>query len=146
LRLYETDEIDMTGIGAYNAERFLDPEEPLHSQLISGVGLCTGFVYFDTTRPPFEDVIVRKAFSMAFDKQKFIDVLLRGQALPANGPYPPGLPGFRYDHVGLPYDPGKRELLDQSKYGGAPVFRRSFIRMQARAVPSTRKQPRWHEM
>jgi len=118
LRLYETNEIDVTGIGTSDAERFLDPQEPLHSQLISGVSLCTGFVFFDTTRPPFDDVNVRKAFSLAFDRQKFIDVLLRGRALPAIGPFPPGLPGFRYDLDGLPYDPSKaRELLSQSKYG-----------------------------
>ncbi len=120
LRLYETDQIDLAGIGPYDAERFLDPSEPLHGQLLSGVNLCTGFVYFDATRPPFEDASVRKAFSLAIDKKKFIDVLLRGRALAASGPFPPGLPGFSYDLRGLPYDPEQaRELLKVSKYAGA---------------------------
>ncbi|MBI5841522.1 MAG: peptide ABC transporter substrate-binding protein [Chloroflexi bacterium] len=120
VRLYETGEIDITGVGSYNAERFLDPTEPLHSELLQGVNLCTGYVVFDTTQPPFDDVNVRKAFSMAFDRQKYIDVVLRGRALSAVGPYPPGLPGFSYDLQGLPYDPEQaRELLKQSKYGGA---------------------------
>jgi oligopeptide transport system substrate-binding protein len=120
LRLYETNEIDITGIGSADAERFLDPGEPLHNELITGVGLCTGYVFFDVTRPPFDDLNVRKAFSMAFDRKKYIDILLQGRALPAVGPYPPGLPGFNYNLIGLPYDPAQaRELLKQSKYSGA---------------------------
>ncbi len=119
LRLYELNEIDMTGIGSYNADQFLDPTEPLHQELITGVSLCTGYVTFDVTRPPFDDVNVRRAFSMAFDRQKYIDVILNGHALPANGLYPPGLPGFNTELKGLPYDPEQaRQALAQSKYGG----------------------------
>jgi oligopeptide transport system substrate-binding protein len=119
VRLYETDEVDIAGVGLYDIDRFQDPSEPLHDELISGVNLCTGYVVFDTAQPPFDDVNVRKAFSMAFDRQRYIDVVLRGQSLPAVGPYPPGLPGFNYGLQGLPYDPAQaRELLKQSKYGG----------------------------
>ncbi|HJS18412.1 MAG TPA: peptide ABC transporter substrate-binding protein [Anaerolineales bacterium] len=120
IRLYESNEIDITGISRYDADRFLDPSEPLHDELITGVNLCTGYITFDTTRPPFDDVNVRKAFSMAFDRQKYIDVVLGGHALPANGLYPPALPGFNTALQGLPYDPeGARLALEQSKYGGA---------------------------
>jgi oligopeptide transport system substrate-binding protein len=117
-RLYESGEIDITGV--YSVERFTDPTEPLHNELLSGVNLCTDYVVFDTTRPPFDDVNVRKAFSMAFDRQKYIDVLFNGHALPANGVYPPGLPGFNLALKGLPYDPAQaRQLLAQSRYGGS---------------------------
>jgi oligopeptide transport system substrate-binding protein len=116
--LYETDTVDITGV--YSIERFLDPTEPLHSELRTGVSLCTGFVVFDTTQPPFDDLNVRKAFSMAFNRQQYIDVLLDGHALPAIGLYPPALPGFNISLKGLPYDPAQaRELLRSSKYGGA---------------------------
>ena len=119
LRLYESNEIDMTGVGSYNADRFLDPTEPLHNELLTGVNLCTGYVTFDATQPPFDDVNVRKAFTMAFDRQKYIDIVLNGHTLPANGLYPPGLPGFNTALKGLPYDPEQaRQLLEQSKYGG----------------------------
>ena len=119
MRLYESDEIDLTGISRYDADRFLDASEPLHNELLTGVNLCTGYITFDTTRPPFDDLNVRKAFSMAFDRQKYIDVVLGGHALPAHGLYPPGLPGFNIALRGLPYDPERaRQLLAQSKYGG----------------------------
>jgi oligopeptide transport system substrate-binding protein len=119
VRLYETGEVDVSGVSIYDADRFLDPAEPLNSELVSGVGLCTGYIHFDTTQPPFDDVNVRKAFSMAFDRDLYIDVVLRGKALPAVGPYPPGLPGFSYELKGLPYDPEQAlALLKASKYGG----------------------------
>ncbi len=118
IRLYESNEIDMTGISYFSAERFLDPSEPLHDELVTGVGLCTGYVVFDVTQPPFDDVKVRQAFSMAFDRQKYIDVVLSGRALPAIGIYPPGLPGFNIGLRGMPYDPDRaRQLLAESKYG-----------------------------
>ena len=113
--LYESGDVDIAGI--YSIDRFLDPTEPLHNQLLTGVDLCTGYVVFDTTRPPFDDVNVRKAFSEAFNRQQYIDVVMNGHALPAIGPYPPGLPGFNIALQGLPYDPVQaRQLLQQSKY------------------------------
>jgi oligopeptide transport system substrate-binding protein len=115
-RLYEMGAVDITGV--YSVERFSDPTEPLHNELRTGVSLCTGYVTFDSTQPPFDDVNVRKAFSMAFNRQQYIDVVMSGQALPAHGIYPPGLPGFNIALQGLPYDPAQaRELLKQSKYG-----------------------------
>ncbi len=117
-RMYESGDVDITGV--YSVERFLDPTEPLHRELLTGVSLCTGYVVFDTTQPPFDDVNVRQAFSMAFNRQKYIDVALGGRALPAIGIFPPGLPGFNISLQGLPYDPEKaRGLLAASKYGGA---------------------------
>lgn len=119
LQLYERGDIDISGVSRFDADRFLDPSEPMHSELVSGVNLCTGYIVFDATRPPFDDVNVRKAFTMAFDRQKYIDVVLRGHALPAHGLYPPALPGFNLAMKGLPFDPAQaRELLKQSKYGG----------------------------
>jgi oligopeptide transport system substrate-binding protein len=116
--LYETGDVDISSV--YSIERFTDPTEPLHNELRTGVSLCTGYIVFDTTQPPFDDVNVRKAFSMAFNRQQYIDVVLDGHALPARGIYPPGLPGFNIALQGLPYDPAQaRELLKQSKYGGA---------------------------
>ena len=118
IRLYEAGDIDITHVGYYSADRFLDPTEPLHNQLLTGVNLCTGYVVFDVNQPPFDDLKVRQAFSMAFDRQKYIDVVLSGRALPAIGIFPPGLPGFNIGLQGLPYDPGRaRQLLAESKYG-----------------------------
>jgi ABC-type transport system substrate-binding protein len=119
LRLYEMGDIDVTGVGYWNAQRVLDPADPLHDDLLTTVNLCTSFVVFDVEQPPFDDPKVRQAFAMAFDRQQYIDVLLEGFPLPAKGLYPPGLPGYNADLPGLPYDPGQaRRLLAESEYGG----------------------------
>ncbi len=119
-RLYESGQVDMTSLPLYAVDQYSDPANPLHNELISGVDLCTSYVVFDVTKPPFDDVNVRKAFSMAFDRQKYLDIVLSGRGLPAIGLYPPGLPGFNVNLQGLPYDPAQaRSLLAASKYGGA---------------------------
>jgi oligopeptide transport system substrate-binding protein len=120
MALYEMGDIDMTGVPLSTVDRFLDPEEPLHDELRTSVSLCTGYVTFDVSQPPFDDPKVRQAFTMAFDRQKYIDVVLDGRALPAGGLYPPALPGFDTALKGLPFDPARaRQLLAESKYGGA---------------------------
>ena len=119
IRLYESGEIDMTDVYSSDVARVLDPADPLHADLYSGVSLCTDYVVFDVTQPPFEDVKVRQAFTMAFDRQKYIDVVNNGVGILAKGPYPPALPGYNLDLQGLPYDPEQaRQLLAGSKYGG----------------------------
>ncbi len=119
IRLYETGDIDMTGVSSTDAQTVLDPANPLHPDLLTGVSLCTNYVTFDVTKPPFDDVKVRQAFTMAFDRQKFIDVVNNGVGVLAKGLYPPAMPGYNLDLKGLPYDPQQaRQLLAQSKYGG----------------------------
>lgn len=120
VRLYESGEVDMAYVGVYQAERFLQPEEPLHTELHSGVNMCTSYVSLDNQQPPFDDVKARKAFAMAFDRQKYLDVLYNGKGIPAIGAFPPGMAGFNPDLQGLAFDPPQaRQMLAESKYGGA---------------------------
>ncbi|KAF0112257.1 MAG: PepT family periplasmic binding protein [Chloroflexi bacterium] len=118
IRLYESGSIDFTYVGSHDVQRVTDTSDPLNKELMTGVDLCTSYVVFDVTKPPFDDVKVRQAFSMAFDKQKYIEVALNNAALPAKGLYPPALPGYNLELKGLGYDPEKaRQLLKESKYG-----------------------------
>jgi len=120
LRLYESGDIDITGVGGSSLARYQDPAEPMHADLRDGVGLCTGMINMDNRQPPFDDPKVRQAFSMAFDRQKYIDIVTHNDDLPARGLLPPGMPGYNKQLQGLPYDPAQaRQLLAESKYGGA---------------------------
>lgn len=119
IRLYESGEIDVAAVGSYNVPRVLDPNDPLHPDVRSAVNLCTGYITLDTAQAPFDDLKVRQAFTMAFDRQQYIDVVYHGIGLPAVGVFPPGLPGYNGDLQGLPYDPERaRQLLAESSYGG----------------------------
>jgi oligopeptide transport system substrate-binding protein len=119
VQLYETGQVDVAHVGLQDLARLQDPQSPLHADLQSGSRLCTGYVVFDISQPPFDDTKVRQAFSFAFDRQKFIDSTQDGFAAPALGLYPPGLPGYNPDLNGLTYDPERaRQLLAESKYGG----------------------------
>jgi oligopeptide transport system substrate-binding protein len=117
--LFEAGEIDIASVDPSDVARLNDPTDPLHADARSSVDLCTDYVVFDVTKPPFDDIKVRQAFTEAFDRQKFIDVVMNGVGLPAEGLYPPALPGYNPNLQGLPYDPAQaRALLAQSKYGG----------------------------
>jgi len=118
--LYESGQVDVAHVGLRDLARLQDPQTPLTADLNSGNNLCTSFIVFDVTQPPFDDVKVRQAFSLAFDRQKYIDTVFGGHATPAAGLYPPGLTGYKANLRTLDYDPARaRQLLAESKYGGA---------------------------
>ena len=79
--------------------------------------LVSSFVVMDTTRPPFDDPKVRRAFAMAVDREKLIEEVLEGGVKLANGLLPPGIPGYHASLRGIPYDPEMaRQLLAESQY------------------------------
>jgi oligopeptide transport system substrate-binding protein len=119
LRLYETGDLDITGIGGLNLERARDPHGPWPGQLREGVSLCTSFVGIDSSQPPFDDPAVRRAFALAVDRARIAEILRDG-VLPAKGLYPPALPGYRADAPGQTYDPAAaRRALAASRYKAA---------------------------
>lgn len=76
------------------------------------------FLFFDVTRPPFDDVRVRQAVNYAIDKQVLIDTLLPGgvaEQIPAMST--PLEPGHDPNLKPYPYDPDRaRALLAEAGY------------------------------
>jgi oligopeptide transport system substrate-binding protein len=127
-RLYETNDVDIAPLGSNDVPRMLDPANPLHAELVTGVDLCTDYAVFDTTRPPFDDPSVRQAFSMAVNRPQYLDMVTNNLALDAPGLYPPGLPGRREGLSGIAFDPEKaRARLAQSKYAGSAFPSVAFL-------------------
>ena len=83
----------------------------------------TSYVGLDTTRPPFDDVRVRRALVHAVDRQAIADVVWGGIVSPATGGFvPPGMPGHS-PGIGLGYDPPKaRRLLAEAGYPNGRGF------------------------
>ena len=120
IRLYENGEVDMTGVSLFDVDRVRDPGEPLHNELVEGVSMCTDKVSFDLNQPPFDDLKIRQAFSLAIDRQRYLDVVQRGIGVPAHGLYPPALPGYNPSLTGRDFDPAlAKQRLSESKYGSA---------------------------
>ena len=118
MALYENDEIDITGVGLFDLERFKDPTEPLSAELkVAPPGFSVSYIGFNVDEPPFDDVHFRRALNLAIDKELIANEVLAGLRLPAYGILPPGFPGYTDSIQGLEYDEeaAKAELA-MSKY------------------------------
>jgi oligopeptide transport system substrate-binding protein len=49
----------------------------------------TYYLGFDVSRPPFDDLRVRRAFALATDKKTLANVVLKGYEFPATGGFVP---------------------------------------------------------
>ncbi len=118
MAMYENDEIDITGVGLFDLDRVLDPNEDLNKELIiAPPDFSVSYVGFNTSMPPFDDPKFRQALNHAVDKELIATEVLSELVEPAYGILPPGFPGYNENLVGLEYDPEfARQLLAESKY------------------------------
>ena len=121
MAMYENDEIEITGVGLYDLERVLDPNEPLNKELVvAPPGFSVSYIGFNASMAPFDDVKFRQALNHAVDKQLIATGVLSELVEPAYSILPPGFPGYTENIVGLQFDPDlARKLLSESKYPDA---------------------------
>jgi len=118
MNMYETGKIDVTSIGIDYIDKVTDEAGPFYRELQVIPELGFFYIGFDTTKPPFDDVNIRRAFSQAIDKDKLVSLVFRDMVQPADGILPLGMPGFNKDLSGFGYDVNKaKELIAASKYG-----------------------------
>jgi len=118
MNMYELGEIDVTGIGTAYTAKATDEDGPFYDELSVTPELSFYYIGFNTDEPPFDDVNIRRAFSLAIDKEKLISLVFAGTMRPAYGILPTGIPGYNDELVGLGYDvEAARELIAQSSYG-----------------------------
>lgn len=86
-------------------------------------GLLNGYVLLNNSRPPFNDPRVRKALSMALDREGIVQKIVTPGSPPAYGMTPPSLTGYKGpvpDYAKLPMAQRAaeaRRLLQQAGYG-----------------------------
>ena len=120
MNMYETGQIDVTGVSTIYIDRVTDKAGPFYRQLQVTPELSFGWIGFNTNTTPFDDVNVRKAFTLAVDKDKIRALSLRNMVTRADGILPPGMPGYNENLAGLGFDVNKaREALKASGYGDA---------------------------
>ena len=74
-------------------------------------GFNIGYLAMNTTKPPFDDVRVRRAVNMAVDKAAIIEAVYQGAGVVAKNPLPPTLPAYNDAIEDYPYDPAAAQQL-----------------------------------
>jgi ABC-type transport system substrate-binding protein len=113
--MYENDEVDVTGVGINNIESVRDPANPLNEEYYQGDSLDVYYIGLNVNEPPFDDPEVRRALTMAVDREFLANEFLLELVTPANGILPPGMPGYNEGLEGIEFDPeAAKELLDST--------------------------------
>lgn len=86
-------------------------------KLISGAGLNVGYLAMNTTKKPFDNTDVRRAVSMALNKQSYIDAIYLGNATAAKNPLPPTIWSYNDEVVDYKFDvEAAKALLAKAGY------------------------------
>ena len=126
MAMYEAGAIDTIG-GNLGSVPLVDMDriraDPvLSKELEIAPALVTYYYGFTLDKPPFDDVLVRKAFTASIDRQSLIDFVLKGGQRPALTFTAPGNFGAVdavKEGIGIPFDPAKAaQWLAEAGYPG----------------------------
>jgi len=80
-------------------------------------GLNIGYLAYNTTKKPFDDVRVRKAMNMAMNKKAIVEAVFLSSGVPATNPIPPTMWSYNKSVKDDPYDPeAAKKLLAEAGY------------------------------
>jgi len=116
--MYENNEIDIGPVPLPEMDR-VKADPVLSEELRIAPTPCTYYYGMTNNKPPFDNDLVRKAFSAAIDRQTLIDTVIKGGQIPANAFACPGIFGnvAGDPEVGIMYDPEKaKEYLAEAGY------------------------------
>jgi len=116
---YKNNEFDMIAGAAEDVATIkADPE--MSKELLTYAGACTYAVMFHQLKEPFTDPKVREAFTYAFDRDTWVNDVLKGVGSPTLTWIPKGYPGYKDGETRWAFDPEKaKAALAASTYGSA---------------------------
>ena len=86
-------------------------------EVLEQAGLNVGYLAYNTTKKPFDDVRVRKAINMAINKKAIIDAVYLTAGVAAKNPIPPTQWSYNNAIKDDPYDPAAaKKLLADAGY------------------------------
>ena len=86
-------------------------------EVLEQPGLNIGYLAYNTTKKPFDDVRVRKALNMAINKKAIIDAVYLSTGVAAKNPIPPSMWSYNDDIADDPFDPAAaKKLLSDAGY------------------------------
>jgi dipeptide transport system substrate-binding protein len=92
-------------------------------QILEQPGLNIGYLAYNTTKKPFDDVRMRKAINKAINKQAIIDAVYLSSGVAAINPIPPSMWSYNETIKDYPYDPeaAKKELAEAGYPNGLEI-------------------------
>ena len=85
--------------------------------VLEQIGVNIGYMAYNTSKKPFNDVRVRRALNMAIDTRKILRQVYKHTALPATNPIPPIQWGYNRDINDDVYSPDRaKALLKEAGY------------------------------
>jgi oligopeptide transport system substrate-binding protein len=116
--MFSTGDVDYVDIADYEAS-WIRYDAKLGAQLRDVASLSLTYLGFDTSRPPFNDARVRRAFGGAVNWRRIV-ALGSDSTVPATGMVPPGIPGRRDTDYLPAFDPAaaRKTLADAGFPGG----------------------------
>jgi oligopeptide transport system substrate-binding protein len=122
LNLFLTGKCDWTTQPPPNAIRELLAQRPPRNDINPSPQMTTYFYLLNTTRPPLDDVRIRRALALAIDREEITRIATAAGEQPAFSFVPPHLPEYRPQRC-PPRNPGQaRELLSQAGYSNGLGF------------------------
>jgi dipeptide transport system substrate-binding protein len=80
-------------------------------QVLEQAGLNVGYLAYNTTKKPFDDVRVRKAINMAMDKNAIVSAVYMGTGVPAINPIPPSMWAYNKSIKDDAFNPAEAKKL-----------------------------------
>ena len=116
--LYETGKIDVATVGLPYIDKVTDEAGDFYQDLAVVPELSLIYIGFNCTEPPFDNAGIRRAFSMAIDKDKLVSLVFQDTVTRADGILPLGMPGYNDELSGISCDvEGAKALIAASEYG-----------------------------
>lgn len=116
--LYEMGEIDIATVGMSYIDKVTDEAGDFYQELTVIPEMSLTYIGFNCSEPPFNDVNIRQAFSMAIDKDRLVSLVFKDTVTRADGILPLDMPGYNEDLSGFGYNVNEaRALIAASEYG-----------------------------
>ncbi|MBT3274498.1 MAG: peptide ABC transporter substrate-binding protein [Spirochaetales bacterium] len=118
MAMYENDELDSVDVPPEDIDR-VKADSVLGDEFYNGPRFVLYWYGFDSSQAPMDNVLVRKAFAAAIDKQTIVDKITRGGQVAAPTMTPPGSFGSVpvAEEIGIPFDPDQaRKYLKDAGY------------------------------
>jgi oligopeptide transport system substrate-binding protein len=117
-----------------------DPQ--LSQQSVEYTELTTWWLTFNLAHKPLDNPNVRKAFSMAIDRNALIRDVAGGVGKPATSPIPPGMPGYQADlGKDIDFNPAQaKQLLADAGFSDPSTFPQLHFRYATTSTNQSRAE------